>query len=289
MRTELSGDGVITAVGPEVPALIALSVTGDDAEAEAFDGAAFRISRRIRLGDSPVQTAFYLSAGPEPDGASATVRVLRRQGWRDLLASTRDSLRGLELTTGHAATDRLINRNLFLAYFYAVGRALDDAQFYLVRTRAPWHSAGVTVRDWDALMWTIPAVQLADGALARELLLRMCEIHGHAAGRGVQYFEGSLFEPGFNLDGLAAFVVAVERYIRDTGDEFIVDEPAIADTLYLVGDVLASRRDKGVPLYSTDVTIGGDPPVHPFTLQGNAVAAMALDALRRAIRLLHHR
>src|SRR5678809_1393623 len=76
--------------------------------------------------------------------------------------------------------------------FYGVGRALDDAQYYLVRTRAPWNGRGVTVRDWDALMWTIPAVQLADPPLARELLLRMCELHGYAPGRGVHYLDGTL-------------------------------------------------------------------------------------------------
>src|ERR1035437_8282832 len=79
----------------------------------------------------------------------------------------------------------------------AMARALDDAHYYLVRTRAPWCSRGVTIRDWEALAWTVPAVQLADPPLARELILRTCEIHGDAPGRGVHYFDGTLFEPGF--------------------------------------------------------------------------------------------
>jgi hypothetical protein len=41
---------------------------------------------------------------------------------------------------------------------------------------------------------------LADAPLARELLLRMCELHG-APGRGVHYLDGTLFEPGFALEG----------------------------------------------------------------------------------------
>ena len=47
--------------------------------------------------------------------------------------------------------DGLINCGLLFAYFYAVARALDDAHFYLVRSRAPWCARGVTVRDWEAL------------------------------------------------------------------------------------------------------------------------------------------
>ena len=179
--------------------------------------------------------------------------------------------------------DRLINRNLVFAYFYAVGRALDDAHYYLVRTRAPWHSLGITVRDWDALMWTLPAVLLADNVLSRELLLRMCELHGYAPGRGVHYLDGTLFEPGFALEGLTAYPIAVDRYIRDTSDGHIVDEPAIADTLYLAAEDLRARRDEHVPLYSTDVTTAGTPAAMPFTLHGNAAAALALDVLRRTL------
>jgi hypothetical protein len=179
--------------------------------------------------------------------------------------------------------DRLINRNLLFAYFYAVGRALDDAHYYLVRTRVPWHSAGVTVRDWEALMWTLPAVQLADPGLARELLLRMCELHGYAPGRGVHYFDGTLFEPGFALEGVAAYPIAVDRYARDTGDGAIVDEPVIGDTLYLASDDLRDRRDRRVSLYSTEIMPDGAPAPHPFTLHANAAVAQALEILRRTL------
>jgi len=169
------------------------------------------------------------------------------------------------------------------AYFYAVGRALDDAQYYLVRSRAPWNGHGMTVRDWDALTWTIPAVQLADAPLARELLLRMCELHGYAPGRGVHYLDGTLFEPGFALEGVAGYPIATDRYIRDTGDDRVVDEPVLADTLYLVADDLDARRDKRIPLYTTEVSPSGVPAPHPFTLHANAAAAYALDVLRRTL------
>ena len=65
------------------------------------------------------QVAFYLAVGPERDGAEATGGVLRRRGWRELLSSTRDALQSLEQSTGNEAMDRLINRNLLFAYFYA--------------------------------------------------------------------------------------------------------------------------------------------------------------------------
>lgn len=283
-RVSLGASGAVLLEGASLPGLAAMAVLSDGDATTMAEGGHYTIRRSVTIaGGGREQLAFYLAVGPERDGTEATAMVLRRRGWRELLSSTRDALQSLEQSTGHEAVDRLINRNLLFAYFYGVGRALDDAQYYLVRTRAPWNGNGVTVRDWDALAWTIPAVQLADPPLARELLLRMCELHGYAPGRGVHYLDGTLFEPGFALEGVAAYPIATDRYIRDTGDDRIVDEPALADTLYLVSEDLDARRDKRVPLYSTEVSPSGLPAAHPFTVHANAAAAQALDVLRRTL------
>lgn len=285
-RVTQAGDLVILD-GSGAPGLVALAIGADAESGVAVSGGpapGYTITRELELAaGGREQVAFYLAAGPERDGAQASVAVLRRRGWRDLLAGTRDALRALEQATGADALDRLINRNLLFAYFYGVGRALDDARYYLMRTRVPWHPAGVTVRDWEALMWTVPAVQLGDPPLARELILRACELHGYAPGRGVHYLDGTLFEPGFSLDGAAAYPLAVDRYIRDTGDEAIVDEPVLGDTLYVSHDEIADRRDADWPLYTTELTPSGAPAAHPFTLHANAAVAMALDVLRRTL------
>ena len=283
-RVSRSASDLILLEGSAQPGLVALAL-GADGDVEArVDGTRFSLARTLDVpAGASAQAAFYLAAGPERDGAEATAAVLRRRGWRALLTGTRDALQQLEQSTGSEAVDRLINRNLLFAYFFAVGRALDDAHYYVVRTRAPWHSAGVTVRDWEALMWVLPAVQLADPGLAREVLLRMCELHAYAPGRGVHYLDGTLFEPGFALEGVAAYPIAVDRYLRDTGDDAIVDEPAIGDALYLASDDIRDRRDQRVPLYSTDVLPGGAPAAYPFTLHANAAVANALDILRRTL------
>ena len=286
-RIDRGADEVVLLRGSAEPGLVSVAIGADGpAEIETFGGSAPAFLMRRPLQVPPggrAQAAFYIAAGPERDGAEATVGVLRRRGWRDLLAMTREALQALEQSTGNEGIDHLVNRNLLFAYFYAVGRALDDAHYYLVRTRVPWHSHGVTVRDWDALAWTIPAVQLADPPLARELLIRACELHGYAPGQGVHYFDGTLFEPGFSLEGAASYALGIERYIRETGDDQIIEEPVVADTLYLSADDLATRKDKNLPLYATEVTPAGVAPAHPYTLHGNAVAAFALDVFRRTL------
>ncbi|HKS04738.1 MAG TPA: glycoside hydrolase family 125 protein [Gemmatimonadaceae bacterium] len=279
--------GVVILEGSALPGLISLAVASDeiaDVKLGEPGSGRFTLSRRLEVpAGGRVDVAFYVAAGPERDGARATVAVMRRRGWRDLLAVTRAALQSLELSSGHEPIDSLINRHVLFSYFYSVGRALDDAHYYLVRSRVPWSPIGVTVRDWEALCWTLPVIQLADIGLARELLLRMCEVHGYAPGRGVHYFDGTLFEPGFTLEGAAAYAVAVDRYIRDSEDDQIVEEHAIADALYASSDDIAQRRDAAHPLYTTEVTPSGRPAALPFTLHGNAMVAAALDVLRRTL------
>lgn len=278
-------DGVVVLDPGVTPGLaaFALAADGDGEVAASADGMA-RLARTVTLEPGARdELAFYIAAGPERDGAIATSVAMRRRGWQWLLSATRDALTSLQQSTGSESLDRLVNQNLLFAYFYAVGRALDDAHFYLMRTRVPWHPAGVTMREWDALMMTLPAVQLADPGLARELLLRMCELHGYAPGRGTHYFDGTMFEPAFSLEGAAAYVLAVDRYTAESKDEQIVDDPVLADTLYLVNDELAERRHAELPLYATEVTPSGAVAPLPYTVHANGVAAVALDILRRTL------
>ena len=285
-RVERTDDAVILE-GTSLPGPAALAVSADgdpeiNCESGPTPGFAFRSTVTVPAGGT-ADAGFYVAAGPERDGAVATGVAMRRRGWRELLDATRAALRSLQQSTGDEAIDAVVNRNLLFAYFYAIGRALDDAHYYLVRSRAPWNGRGLTVRDWDALALALPAIQLADAPLAREILLRACELHGYAAGRGVNYLDGTLFEPGFSLEGVASYALATERYIRETGDDQIVEEPVIADTLYSSADDLAARRNKSTPLYATEVSPSGDRVSFPYTLHANAVAALALDVFQRTL------
>ena len=282
-RVTETASGEVVLDGDDAPGFAALALAGDEGSTVAVTDAGYAIHRQVAIQPGQrAETAFFIGAGPERDGALATVGVLKRRGWKALINGTRDALRMLEQSSGFESIDGVINRNLLFSYFYSVGRALDDAHFYVVRSRAPWSSRGVTIRDWEALMWTIPAVQLADAPLARELMLRICEVHGYAPGRGVNYFDGTLFSPGFTLEGASAYAIAADRYIRETGDDQIVEEPVLADTLYLSAEDLADRRDEHHPLYRADVGLGGEAAT-VFSIHANAAVAFALDCLRRTL------
>lgn len=227
--------------------------------------------------------SFCIAVGQESDGAEAVLGVMRRRGAANLISATRSALGAMEPSTAIPAADRLIARHMFFAYFCSVARAIDDAHLYVMRSRVPWNGLGMTIRDWEALMWIMPAVQLADPPLGRELLLRICDLHGYAPGAGVHYLDGSLFEPGFSLEGAAAFPIAVDEYIVQSGDDKVVEEPLLADSLYNAFDDIAARKHQSLPLYSTEVNPDGSAPRFEYTSHGNAVVALALDILAHTL------
>src|SRR5688500_1911304 len=143
----MAPDGVVLLEGAALPGLAAVAIAaGGEARVSAGDGG-FTIRQELTIPPAGrAHAAVYLAVGPERDGACATVAVMRRRGWSELLAATRDALRSLEQTVGHEGIDRLVNSNLLFAYFYGAGRSIDDGHLYLVATRPPWHGRGVPIR-----------------------------------------------------------------------------------------------------------------------------------------------
>jgi hypothetical protein len=269
--------------GAGSPGAIAFAAANSDAVvACAADGWKITEAVSIPAGESR-SVSFFIAVAQEPDGAESILRVMQRRGAPTLIETTRAALLSIEPATGNNAADRLVARHMFFAYFCSVGRAVDDSHIYVVRSRIPWNPFGSTIRDWEALMWVMPALQLADPPFAREVLLRICDLHGYAPGSGVHYLDGALFEPGFSLEGAAAFPVAVDEYIVQSGDDKIVEEPLLADALYNAFEDIESRRNKTFPLYATEINADGTTPLHSYTLQANTLAALALDVLSRTL------
>ncbi len=94
---------------------------------------------------------------------------------------------------------------------------------------------------------------------------------------------GSVFEPGFSLEGASAFPIAVDAYIVQSGDDKVVEDPVLADSLYGAHEDIEAMRHPKLPLYSTEVNPEGKVPAFPYTAHGNTVVALALDILRHTL------
>lgn len=278
------GSVLLEGLSAESPMALAIGGEGDFDTGIVESAAAWSLNTQAMLGSGESHELFFhIAAGADRDGAAAMLRVMRRRGGAALIAATRTALREMEPATGSAAADRMIARHVFFCYFGSVARALDESHWYVVRSRLPWNDVGLTITDWEALMWVLPAVQLVDQSLAREVLLRICELHGYSPGGGVHYLDGSVFEPGFSLEGAAAYAIAVDAFIVQSSDDKIVEEPVLADSLYGSYDDIEARRHPEFPLYSTEVNPDGTVPQHAYTAHGNAVAALALDILKHTL------
>lgn len=241
-----------------------------------------RAARRLRVAAGRRSTAaFCLGVGAERDGALATALNLRRAGPTELLRQGRLELARLARKPAGQGLAALLNRNLLFNYFFAVARAVDDDRFYPVVSRSPLAPHTAVFREREALLWSLPAVALADPPLGRELLLRCLEQFGHRAGENVHYVDGGVLAPGLALDGLCAYVVALDRYVRDAKDETILDEPVVQDVLRELDDVLFSRLHPEIFLASTDVLPSGDPADHPYVTYDNALVRAFCEALPR--------
>src|SRR5262245_23275122 len=91
----VEGDVILS--GRPAAGVAALAIVADQSgtvragQDSRTEGGSYEIERVVDVpAGGRAQIALYLAAGPEPDGARASMAVLRRRGWRDLLRDTRD-------------------------------------------------------------------------------------------------------------------------------------------------------------------------------------------------------
>lgn len=255
---------------------------GEEASASNGDPIRLRAWRRIRLAPGRRATvSFFLAVAPERDGALATASYLRTVGGSELVRRGRLELARLtrKLDAGDLAA--LFNRNLLFNYFFAVGRAVDDDRFYAVCSRSPVAPGAGVFREREALLWSLPALTLADPALARELLLSSLEQHSHRAGEDVHYLDGGVLAPGLGVSALCAYGVALDRYIHEAADDSLRDEPLVQDVLRELDVLLYSRLHPEVFLAASDVLPSGEAADHPYVTFDNAMLWAFCGALDR--------
>jgi len=224
----------------------------------------------------------YLAVNIEGSGAGATVVDLRRRGFATLLADTEEwlELRKMKLTQHEAVA----NRNLFFNYFFSLGRAIDSDELVPVTSRSPRYYVSAAFWSRDCLLWSFPGLLLADKVTSRQVLLAVFGRHLEKAGEHAHYINGVLLYPGFELDQLSSYVLAVKAYLAKTGDTTILKEKVIKRGLPAVAGKLLQMRDTETGLYSTFLDPSDDPVKYAFLIYDNALAQRALAFLSRLQR-----
>lgn len=251
-------------------------------QAEPGEGTAFR----WRLGKGyevpPGQEArlgVTLGAGLEAVSAAAVNVELKRRGLGALSTAASRWLQQRRRATGDARLDDLLNWNLFFNLFYATGVSLDTEQFVSLTSRSPRYYVSGAYWDRDALLWSLPAIQLVDLPRARRVLEYAFGVQGRNIGVHSRFLDGVVLEPGFELDELCAPAIALAAYVKASGDQGLLKDWAVRDTLRRFERVLASRKHPNLPLYDTLSGPDDDHEPQGYLTVGNALVWKALHAL----------
>ena len=85
-------------------------------------------------------------------------------------------------------------------------------------SRSPRYYVSAAYWDRDSLLWAFPAILTVDAAYAREILTYVFTRQARNFGVHSRCIDGTMLEPGFELDELCAPVIALNRYVEQTGN-----------------------------------------------------------------------
>ncbi len=244
------------------------------------DGFGYDISKRAAL--APGQRAALCvcwGVGYESVAAATSAKELLRQGYDALYRRTDEWLAAREKRLPDPTLTTLLNTNLFFAFFYASGRSVDTEELCLMTSRSPRYYVSAAYWDRDSLLWAFPAIAATDAPYAREILRYVFTRQARNFGVHSRYIDGTMLEPGFELDELCAPILALERYIERSGDRTPLDEPAVQAGLARVLQTLEGRKHPEIDLYETFLQPTDDLRRYPYLTYDNALVCRAYRAL----------
>ncbi|MFR6102471.1 MAG: glycoside hydrolase family 125 protein [Christensenellales bacterium] len=209
--------------------------------------------------------------GVETVAAATSAKHLLRLGYERCLRQTLGWLKKRMLPARDATVARMMNENLFFSFFFASGRTLDTEEMCLMTSRSPRYYVSAAYWDRDSLLWSFPAIVLTDAAYAREILMHVFTRQIRNVGQHSRYIDGTLLEPGFELDELCAPVLALEGYLARTGDPALLQEPCVKSGLFRILSVLETKRHPEIELYETFLQPTDDEIVYPYLTYDNAL------------------
>ncbi len=217
--------------------------------------------------------------GYEGVAASTSAKEALRQGYDALYGRTVNWLAARERHYENEHIEKLLNTNLFFAFFYASGRTIDTEELCLMTSRSPRYYVSAAYWDRDSLLWAFPAILATDAAYAREILGYVYTRQARNFGVHSRFIDGTMLEPGFELDELCAPIVALKRYEEQTGDTGFAKQGYVQNALESVLSRLESKKHPEIALYETFLQPTDDMHNYIYLTYDNALVCFALRAL----------
>jgi len=225
------------------------------------------------------EAVFWWGAGYEEVGAVTAAKELSRKGWARVLKESRDWLASRIRHICDPALGGILNQNLLFNYFFATGLTLDSEEFVMVTSRSPRYYVSASYWDRDSLLWSFPAILAVDRPRALEMLYYAFGRQIKNAGIHSRYIDGTVLEPGFELDELAAPLLALTSYAGAVDDPALVLRQPFARGIDMILQKAEAKRDPDTGLYETFLQPTDDPAGMPFLTYDNVLLWKALKAL----------
>ena len=236
------------------------------------------------------ETVIYWGFGFEEVAAATSAKEMLRQGYAVQEAKTLAALQKMSFKIDDPQLRRIYHTNLYFCIYFSTGITLDTEELVLVTSRSTRYYVSAAYWDRDSLFWSFPAVLDADPHLARQMLSYVFGRQRRNIGIHSRYIDGTVLEPGFELDELMAPVIALGRYIESTADRSLLKEADVQKGLAEIWHKLESRRHPDIWLYSTFLQPTDDEHVYPYLTYDNVLvwlayttaASLTADESRRA-------
>ena len=223
----------------------------------------------------------FFGIGYEEVAATASAKEMLRQRFNTLYNRTTNWLSAREKHFFDPTINTILNTNLFFAFFFASGRTIDTEELCMMTSRSPRYYVSAAYWDRDSLLWAFPAILEADPEYARELLIAVFHRQRRNFGVHSRYIDGTVLEPGFELDELCAPVIALDRYISETGDSDFIKNAEISEGIGGIIYKLEKQKHSDIDLYSTFLQPTDDKHRYPYLTYDNVLVWKTLMILSK--------
>ena len=158
---------------------------------------------------------------------------------------------------------------------------MDTEELVCATSRGTRYYVSAAYWDRDVLLWAFPAILDADPELAEEILHYVFGRQRKNLGIHSRYIDGTVLEPGFELDELMAPILALEAYVSKTDDRTILQNADVQKGIHLILKTLDCMRHPHIALYETFLQPTDDEIVHPYLTYNNVLVWRALKALAK--------
>ncbi len=237
------------------------------------------IHSAVASADGKVELSVYWGFGFEEVAAATSAKEMLRRGWRAEYEKTLSYLQNRKKIFANEAITNVYNTNLFFCMFYSTGLTLDTEELICATSRSKRYYVSAAYWDRDTLLWAFPAILDADAVLAKNILNYIFTRQSRNIGVHSRYIDGTVLEPGFELDELLAPVLALQTYTEKTGDGAFKSERFVIDSIERILGILSEMKHPEVNLYETFLQPTDDERVYPYLSYDNMLVWKAMNAL----------